>query len=83
MKCWYVYMVRCSDNSLYTGICKELERRIYEHNHDNALASAYARSRRPVTLVYQEMYRTRSDATKREIEIKMLSKSEKEILVQQ
>ena len=77
---WYVYVVRCSDNSLYTGITTDIERRVSEHNNGKA-AAAYTRSRRPVQLVYQEACQTRSEATKREIEIKQLSRVEKESFV--
>lgn len=78
---WFVYMLRCADGSLYTGITKDITRRIDEHNHDGKLASAYARSRRPVTLVYQETCKNRSVASIREAEIKSMSKEEKEIFL--
>ncbi len=79
---WKVYVLRCSDNSLYTGITRDLNRRLDEHNHNDRLASAYTRARRPVKLVYQENHPNRSSATKREIVIKKLKKSEKEALIQ-
>lgn len=82
MSSWYVYLVRCADNSLYTGIARDVERRIAEHNHDNKLASSYTRSRRPISLVHTETCQSRSVATKREYEIKQMSKQEKEILIQ-
>ena len=50
---WYVYVVRCRDDSLYTGITTELERRIEEHNH-SPKGARYTRARRPVELVYSE-----------------------------
>jgi putative endonuclease len=78
---WFVYMLRCADGSLYTGITKDITRRIDEHNNDGKLASAYTRSRRPVTLVYQETCKDRSVASIREAEIKSLSREEKEILI--
>ena len=78
---WYVYMVRCADTSLYTGITKNIARRIDEHNHSRRSTSAYTRARRPVELVYQEAIQTRSEATKREYQIKRLSKKEKEALL--
>ncbi len=80
MNNWYIYIARCSDDSLYTGIKKDIERRIDEHNYGKQ-AAAYTRAHRPVELVYQERYKTRSDATKREIEIRKLSKEEKELMV--
>ena len=77
MKSWFVYIVRCADASLYTGITNDIERRINAHNNDNRTASAYTRSRRPVELVYQESHLTRSQASKREYQIKQLSRKEK------
>lgn len=81
MSDWKVYLLRCSDNSLYTGITRDLNRRINEHNNNDRLASAYTRARRPVTLVYQESQTDRSSASKREAEIKKFTKQEKEKLV--
>ncbi len=78
---WYVYMARCSDESLYTGITKDVERRIEEHNGMDLSGARYTRTRRPVRLVYHEILKTRSEAAKREFEIKRLSKEEKEALV--
>ena len=78
---WTVYILRCSDNSLYTGITRDLNRRLNEHNHDNRLAAAYTRARRPVSLVYQEVHIDRSSASKREATIKRMTKKEKEQLV--
>jgi putative endonuclease len=79
---WKVYILRCSDNSLYTGITRDLNRRINEHNNNDRLASAYTRARRPVTLVYQESHTDRSSASKREAEIKKFTKQEKEKLAE-
>lgn len=81
MQPWFVYVLRCRDNSLYTGITTDLERRLHEHNHDNRQAASYTRARRPVQLVYFEEYTTRSQATCREAVLKRLSKSDKEMLV--
>lgn len=78
---WSVYMVRCSDESLYTGITKDVERRIEEHNGSNLLGARYTRPRRPVKLVYREILSSRSEAAKREFEIKRLSREEKEALI--
>jgi len=83
MSDWYVYMVRCSDDSLYAGIATDIERRLAEHNGNEGLGAKYTRGRRPVTLVYQESVLTRSAATKREFEIKRLNKQQKEALVAQ
>lgn len=78
---WKVYILRCSDNSLYTGITLDINRRLDEHNNSDRLASAYTRARRPVKLVYQESHDDRSTATRREIVIKKLTKVEKEKLI--
>jgi len=78
---WSVYIVRCNDNTLYTGIAKGVERRVDEHNQNDSLASKYTRTRRPVKLVYKEVMTSRSAASKREFEIKQLNKTEKEYLV--
>ena len=73
---WLVYIVACSDESLYTGITTDRERRIIEHN-DSKKGAKYTRNRRPVDLVYSEMHPDRSTASKREYEIKKLSRAEK------
>lgn len=77
-KDWYVYILRCSDNSLYTGITTNIDRRVAEHNSQNA--AKYTRSRQPVQLVYYEKVSSRSQASVREYEIKKLSKQDKELL---
>jgi len=80
---WFVYIMRCSDNSLYTGITKNIEKRIKEHNFSKKRAAKYTYIRRPVQLVYYEPSLNRSTATKREIEIKKLNKKQKEELVKE
>jgi len=66
---YYVYIVKCSDETLYTGITTQLDRRIEEHNNSKKGAK-YTRARRPVVLVYSEEYADRCTASKREYEIK-------------
>ena len=78
---WQVYIVRCADDSLYTGIARDLERRIAEHNADKGQGASYTRSRRPVRLVYREPAADRSAASKREYQIKQLSRAEKLALI--
>jgi len=73
---YYVYILQCSDNSLYTGITTDLERRIFEHNNSDKGAK-YTKIRRPVILVYNEKCENRSDASKREYEIKKLTRTQK------
>jgi predicted GIY-YIG superfamily endonuclease len=70
---WYVYILRCGDGSLYTGIAKK--RRCQQHN--DGTASRYTRSRLPTKLVYQEVHGSRSAALKREAAIKALTRKEK------
>ncbi len=72
---WRVYLVRCRDGSLYTGITTDLDRRLAAHNAGTA--SRYTRSRLPVKLVHQEPGFTRSTALKREAEIKRLPRTRK------
>jgi putative endonuclease len=78
---WYVYFLRCADNSLYAGITTDLSRRLDEHNFSNKLAAKYTRVRRPLQLVYSEQVDSRSAATQREYQLKRLSKTTKEQLV--
>ena len=73
---WFVYVVRCSDDSLYTGITTDINRRIEEHNTSNKGAK-YTRTRRPVKLEYKEIYVDRSTASKREYTIKKLTRKQK------
>jgi predicted GIY-YIG superfamily endonuclease len=75
---WFVYILRCADGSLYTGITKDVSRRCRQHN--DGKASRYTRSRRPTRLVYQEIQHGHSQALKREAAIKMLSRRQKLIL---
>ena len=76
---WNVYVVRCSDGTLYTGITNDLERRISAHQ--NGTASKYTRARRPVELVFHEGSSGRGAASRREAEIKRLTRSQKLDLV--
>lgn len=72
---WYLYIIRCADNSLYTGVTTDLYRRVEKHNQK--AGGNYTRARTPVILVYQETHPTRSSALKREIQIKKLSRAKK------
>lgn len=80
MKPWYVYMIRCSDASLYTGVTTNVERRFAEHK-DGRKGSKYVKARIPLKVVHVEMYDSRSEAQKREHTLKKLPKPEKEALV--
>ncbi|MGH7509444.1 MAG: GIY-YIG nuclease family protein [Gemmatimonadales bacterium] len=76
---WTVYLARCRDGTLYTGITTDPGRRLAEHNA--GCGSAYTRSRAPVTMVYWEQAGDRSGALRREGAIKQLSRADKEKLV--
>ena len=79
---WFVYILECNDSTLYTGITNNLEKRIEQHNNGQEGAK-YTRARRPVKCVYKEIQKNRSEATKRELAIKKLSRSEKIKLIKQ
>ena len=76
---WVVYMLECKDNSIYTGIAKNLENRLSKHQSGNG--AKYLRGRLPIKLMYKEFFKNRSDATKREIFIKKMNKHEKIFLI--
>ncbi len=80
-KQWFVYILRCADNSLYTGVALDVNKRLDEHNGINKNGAKYTHGRRPVKLVYQEASISRSDACKREYAIRCLNKSQKEQLL--
>ncbi|MDQ7043743.1 MAG: GIY-YIG nuclease family protein [Sulfurimonas sp.] len=73
---YFVYILKCVDNTLYTGITTDLKRRLYEHNNLDKGAK-YTKLRRPVELVYSEESEDRSSASKREYVIKKLTRKEK------
>ena len=73
---WSVYILKCNDDTFYTGITIDLDRRIDEHNNSTKGAK-YTRIRRPVKLIYSEIKEDKSSASKREYEIKKLSREQK------
>jgi len=77
---YYVYLVKCSDDSYYCGYTTNLKKRVDDHNNSKAGAK-YTKSRRPVKLVYFEQVKNTSEALKREDEIKKLSRKDKVKLV--
>ena len=79
-KSWKLYMLRCGDGSLYTGITTDLQRRLEEHR--SGKGAKYTRSRCPLELVYWEECGDKSKALKRELEIKSLSRTEKLKLIE-
>ena len=76
---WFVYMVLCDDNTIYTCITNDLKKRI--EKHISGKGAKYFRGRKPLKIVYTENFKNRSIATKREIEIKRLNRREKETLI--
>lgn len=80
-KTWYVYILRCHDDTLYTGITIDLERRLDEHNHSR-LGARYTRNRRPVRLIYSIRQESRSAASRLERQIKRLSRQQKQLLIE-
>jgi putative endonuclease len=78
---YYLYILQCSDDTLYTGVTRDIERRLYEHNNTKKGAK-YTRIRRPVTLVYKEEFPDRSSALKYEYKVKKLSRTQKLLLIQ-
>ena len=76
-----VYILKCSDNTLYTGITTDLKRRLRQHNWEIVWWAKYTSIRKPVEIVYSEKSENRSEASKREIEIKKLKREEKISLI--
>ena len=76
---WFIYILRCADGSLYTGITNDVKRRCRQHN--DGTASRYTRSRRPTKLVWQEAQPSRSSALKREAAIKAMTRQDKLALI--
>ncbi|HBI43348.1 MAG TPA: hypothetical protein DDY78_10910 [Planctomycetales bacterium] len=77
---WFVYLLRCADGSLYTGITNDVKRRCQQHN--DGTASRYTCSRRPIKLVWKEAHPSRSSALKREAAIKAMTRRDKLALIQ-
>jgi len=80
-KRWQVYIVRCADGTLYTGVAIDVARRVSEHNGTRTNGARYTRARRPVRLIYHEQAANRSAACKREYRIKQMSRREKLALI--
>lgn len=76
---WIVYILKCSDGSFYTGITNNIKKRLEMHISGNG--SKYLRGRLPIKLIYKESFANRSQASKREIEIKKLNKREKQLII--
>ena len=76
---WHLYILRCGDGTLYTGITTDVEKRF--EAHQSGKGAKYTRGRGPLELVYRENCGTHSDALKREIEVKRLSREQKQALI--
>ena len=76
---YVVYILECSDGTLYTGCTAHLEKRLRQHN--SGKGAKYTRSRRPVRIAYRERLRQRAEALRREYQIKRMSRSEKLLLI--
>ena len=76
---FYTYIAKCSDNTYYTGYCKNIEAR--ENMHNSGKGAKYTRGRTPIEIVYFEEFETISEALKREIEIKKMTKAKKKKLI--
>jgi putative endonuclease len=74
---WHVYLLRCADGSLYTGVARDLQRRVRQHNGELVGGAAYTRGRRPVVLLWSESCPDRSTAQQREAAIKALPRRRK------
>ncbi len=79
---WYVYLLRCRDGSFYTGVARDLQRRVRQHNGELVGGARYTRGRRPVELAWSEACTDRSAAQSREAQVRKLSRAEKLRLVQ-
>ena len=73
---YYLYILRCADKTLYTGITTDIKRRVSEHN-ENKLGAKYTASRRPVKLVYSKRFKNRANASREEARIKSLNRNQK------
>ena len=78
-KCWYLYILRCSDGTLYTGITTDVEARLEAHR--SGKGAKYTRGRGPLELVYREQCEDHSHALKRELAVKSMTKEEKKKLI--
>ena len=78
---WCIYIIRCGDNSLYTGISNNVTKRFATHQSGNARSAKYTRNRHPLQLVFTAEIGSKSAATRVEYRIKQLTKKKKELLV--
>jgi len=82
MNNWFVYIIRCANNTLYTGITTDIHRRLQEHQGKDGKGAKYLKGKGPLTMVWQTPVKNRSMATKLEYQIKQLTRHNKEHLIQ-
>lgn len=78
---WYVYLVRCNDDSLYTGVTTDVTRRFQEHQAQGKKTAKYLRGKQPLSLVYVVGVDSKNEALQLEYKIKKMTKCEKEIMI--
>jgi len=78
---WYTYILKCSDQTFYTGVTTDIERRLKQHNWELVWWAKYTRLRKPVELIYKSIFPNRSEACKEESRIKKLTRKQKEELI--
>ncbi|UCH82241.1 MAG: GIY-YIG nuclease family protein [Nitrospiraceae bacterium] len=81
MEIWFLYLIRCKDHSLYTGISTDVRRRLKEHQGNDKKGSRYLRGKAPLKTVFKKKIGDKSLASKVEIKVKKLPKAKKELLV--
>jgi len=77
---WFLYILKCSDGTLYTGVTTDIDRRLIEHN-TSSKGAKYTKTRRPVELVHWEPYKDQSSAQKAEYKFKQLTRKQKEEII--
>ena len=77
-----LYIVECADRTYYTGIATDVQRRLGEHNGAKPKGARYTSARRPVVLVYEAHFESRSDASKEEARIKQMTRLQKQVLIE-
>jgi len=78
---WFVYILLCSDDTFYTWVTTDIDRRVRQHNWEIVWWAKYTRNRKPVQIIYKEVFKSRSEACKEESRIKKLTRFEKEKLI--
>ena len=78
---WYLYLIRCGDNTLYTGISTDVDRRFAQHQSEGSTGSRYLKGRGPLSLVFKKKLASRSLALKEEHRVKRMTKAQKENLI--